>query len=165
MTTNATHTLSLTDIDAVLPAEFEVLLPSDARNHAPHALRVVRHTTTEQTYTFDTPQQYLQFVLAVSPRHLLADVSGTRYLELSAQYDADPWFHGSVTHTLAALTQEMVVLHRMRSDETSVRFELSREEMSALVSGYQSYLEDREQAGNEGEATRDPFLDFPDEVL
>jgi hypothetical protein len=165
MTTNATHLLNLTDVDAVLPAEFRVLSPSDPRNPAPHALRVVRHEATEQTYTFETPQQYLRFVLAVSPHHLLAEVSGTRYLELSAQYDADPWFHGSVTHTLAALTQEMVVLHRMKSDETSVRFELKRGEMAVLVSGYQSYLEECEQAHGAGEVSRDPFLDFPDEVL
>jgi hypothetical protein len=157
--------VSLIDIDTALPAEFQVLRPSDARNHAPHALRVVRHTTTEQLYTFETPQQYLRFVLAVSAHRLLADVSGTRYLELSAQFDADPWFHGSVTYTVAALTKEMVVLHRMKSDETSVRFELSREEMAALISGYQSYLEDCEQAGEASEAMHDPFLDFPDDVL
>jgi hypothetical protein len=163
MTTNATHSLSLTDVDAVLPAEFQVLQPSDPRNHAPHALRVLRHATTEQVYTFD--KQYLQFMFAVSPRRLLADVSGTRYLELSAQYDADPWFHGSVTHTLAALTQDLVVLHRMKSDEASVRFELSQQEMAALVSGYQSYLEECEHAHGTGEVTSDPFLDFPDDVL
>jgi hypothetical protein len=57
-----------------------------------------------------------------------------------------------------------VVLHRMKSDETSVRFELSREEMTALVSGYQSYLDDGEQTDAEAEATRDPFLDFPDDL-
>jgi hypothetical protein len=165
MTTNASLTVSLTDIDAVLPVEFQVLQPSDAHYHAPHALRVVCHTTTEQLYTFETPQQYLQFMLAVLPRRLLAEVSHTRYLQLSAQYESDPWFHGSVTHMLTAFTPDLVVLHRMKSDETSVRFELKREEMAVLVSGYQSYLEECEQAGHEGEATRDPFLDFPDEVL
>jgi hypothetical protein len=165
MTTKITHTLNLTDIDVVLPTEFQLLQPSDARNHAPDALRVVRHATTEQTYVFDTPRHYLQFVLSVSPRRLLADVLHTRYIELSAQYDSDPWFHASVTHTVAAFTRNSVVLHRMKSDETSVRFELSREEMAALVSGYQSYLENREQADGEGESTSDPFLDFPDDVL
>jgi hypothetical protein len=164
MTTNLTHTLDLTDIDAVLPAEFQVLQSSDPRNHAPHALRVVRPAMTEQTYTFDTPQQYLQFVLSVSPRRLLAHVSQTRYIELSAQYDSDPYFHASVTHTVAAFTQNLVVLHRMKSDETSVRFELSRAEMEALVLEYQSYLEDGEQADGEAETTRDPFLDFPDDA-
>jgi hypothetical protein len=164
MTTDVTYALSLTDIDAVLPAEFQVLQPSDLRNHVPHALRVLRHTTTEQIYTFDSPQQYLQFVISISPRRMLADISGTRYLELSAQYDSDPYFHASVTHTVAAFTQNMVVLHRMRSYETSVRFALSRQEMAVLVSGYRSYLEDREQVDGESEATRDPFLDFPDDV-
>src|SRR5690348_15313370 len=107
MTTNITHTLNLTDIDVVLPAEFQILQPSDAHNHAPHALRVVRHKTTEQTYAFDTPQQYLKFVLSISPRRLLADVSHTCYIELSAQYDSDVYFHASVTHTVAAFTQNM----------------------------------------------------------
>jgi len=55
------------------------------------------------------------------------------------------------------------MLHRLKSDETSVRFELSRAEMAALVSGYQSYLNDGEQEETEAEATRDPFLDFPDD--
>ena len=80
MTTNITHTLNLTDIDVVLPAEFQILQPSDAHNHAPHALRVVRHKTTEQTYAFDTPQQYLKFVLSISPRRLLADVLTRRHI-------------------------------------------------------------------------------------
>jgi hypothetical protein len=165
MTTNANQMLSLTDIDAVLPAEFKLLKPSDPDTHAPHAMRVVRHATTEQIYAFETPQQYLQFVLSVSPRRLLADVAHTRYIELSAQYDSDPYFHASVTHTVAAFTQNMVVLHRMKSDETSVRFELSRQEMAALVSGYQSYLNDSEENDGEADTMRDPFLDFPDDFL
>jgi hypothetical protein len=164
MYTNVAHTLSLTDVDAVLPAEFQILQPTNLHHDAPHALRMVRHETTDQSYAFDTPQQYLKFVLSVSPRRLLADVSHTRYIELSAQYDSDAYFHASVTHTVAAFTQNTVVLHRMKSDETSVRFELSREEMTALVSGYQSYLDDGEQVGEEADATRDPFLDFPDDL-
>jgi hypothetical protein len=164
MAANAAHSLSLTDVDAVLSAEFEILQPSDPRHDAPHALRVVRHHTTEQTYAFDTPQQYLQFVISVLPRRVLAEVSHSRYIELSSQYGSDAYFHASVTHTVAALTQNMVVLHRMKSDETSVRFELSQQEMAVLVSGYQSYLEDCDQTDGEGEATRDPFLDFPDDL-
>jgi hypothetical protein len=163
MNEHATHQLSLTDIDAVLPEEFEVLHPSDPHAHAPHALRVVRHATTEQTYTFHTPQQYLYFVLSVSTRRVLAEISQTRYIELSAQYDNDVYFHASVTYTVAALTRNVVVLHRLKSDETSVRFELSRAEMIALVSGYQSYLDDGDQEESEAEVTRDPFLDFPDD--
>jgi len=163
MNEQATHQLSLTDIDAVLPEKFEVLPLSDAHAHSPHALRVVRHVTIGQTYTFHTLQQYLHFVLSVSPRRVLAEVSQTRYIELSAQYDNDVYFHSSVTHTVAALTRNVVVLHRLKSDETSVRFELSRAEMAALVSGYQSYLDEGEQEETEAEATRDPFLDFPDD--
>jgi hypothetical protein len=148
----------------VLPSEFLILQPSDPRNDAPHALRVVHSETTDQIYVFDTLQQYLQFVLSISPRRLLADVSHTRYIELSAQYDSDAYFHASVTHTVAAFTQNKVVLHRMKSDETSVRFELSRSEMAALVSGFQSYLDNGEEAGPEADATHDPFLDFPDDL-
>ena len=102
-------------------------------------------------------------MLSVTPRRLLTDVSHTRYIELSSQYDNDVYFHASVTHTVAAITRNLVVLHRMKSDETSVRFELSRAEMTALVSGYQSYLDDAEQEETAGELTRDPFLDFPDD--
>ena len=164
MNTNATDTLSLADVDAVLPAEFQILQPSNLHHDMPHALRVVHHETTEQTYAFDTPQQYLQFVLSISPRRQLAEVSHTRYIELSAQYDSDAYFQASVTHTVAAFTQNVVVLHRMKSDETSVRFELSRQEMTVLASGYQSYLDDGEQADGEADTTRDPYLDFPDDL-
>jgi hypothetical protein len=163
MTANVSHTLSLTDLDAVLPEAFEVLHPSDPHAHSPNALRVVRHATTRQTYTLHTPQQYLHFVLSVSPRRVLSEVSQTRHIELSSQYDNDVYFHTSVTLTVAALTRNLVVLHRLKSDETSVRFELSRAEMAALVSGYQSYLDDGDQEDTAAETTRDPFLDFPDD--
>jgi hypothetical protein len=58
-----------------------------------------------------------------------------------------------------------VVLHRLKSDETSVRFELSRAEMAALKSGYQSYLDDCCPEETEAEMTRDPFLDFSDDLI
>ena len=102
MTANASHTLSVADLDAVLPEAFEILRTSHPDMHAPHAVRVVRHTTTGQTYTFQTPRQYLHFVLSVTPRRLLTNVSQTRYIELSSQYDNDVYFHASVTHTVAA---------------------------------------------------------------
>src|SRR5215471_12070119 len=111
MTANVTHRLNLTDIDDVLPEAFEILQPSDPDMHAPHAVRVVRHATTGQTYTFQTARQYLHFVLSITPRRLLTDVSHTRYIELSSQYDSDPYFHASVTHTVAAITRNLVVLH------------------------------------------------------
>ena len=129
---------------------------------SPHAVRIVRHITTWQTYIFQTARQYLHFVLSITPRRLLTDVSYTHYIELSSQYDSDPFFQASVTYTVAAITRNLVVLHRLKSDETSVRFELSRAEMVALISGYQSYLDDCEQEETEAEMTRDPFLDFPD---
>jgi hypothetical protein len=163
MHTNATHMLSLTDVDAVLPAEFQLLQPSDPRYDAPHALRVVRYETADQIYAFDTPQQYLQFVLSVSPRRLLAEISHTRYIELSAQYDSDAYFHASVTHTVAALTRSSVTSHRMKSDETSVRFVLSQQEMAALVESYQTYLADCESGSVVQVRDFDPFVDLSDE--
>jgi hypothetical protein len=164
MTSNSNPLLSLTDIDEVLPEAFEILQPSDPEISATHAVRVVRHDTTWQTYTFETARQYLHFVLSITPRRLLTDVLHTRYIELSSQYDSDLYFHASVTYTVAAITRNMVVLHRMKNDEASVRFELSRAEMVALISGYQSYLDDAEQEEAEADATRDPFLDFPDDL-
>ena len=98
-----------------------------------------------------------------TPR-ILSNESGTRYVELSTQYDSDAYFHASVTHTIAAFTRNTVVLHRLKSDETSVRFALSREELAALAFGYQSYLDDCKQADAEADNTHDPFLDFPDDL-
>jgi hypothetical protein len=159
-----TNLLNLADLDRVLPSEYEVLPPGDPRNGNPHALRAVRNEPKGQTHYLYSAQEYLTFATSVAPRHWLAEESGTRYIELSAQYDSDPWFHASVTCTIAAFTRASVILHRMKSDEISVRFELSREEMTALVSGYQSYLDDGEQADGEADDTRDPFLDFPDDL-
>jgi hypothetical protein len=165
MTTNHdTHLLSLADLDRVLPSAYEVLPTGDPRNGNPHALRTVRNEAGAQTHSFYSAQEYLTFATSVAPHRWLAEKGGTRYIELSAQYDADPWFHASVTHTVAAFTRASVILHRMKSDETSVRSELSREEMAALVAGYQSYLDDCEQAGGEADTTHDPFLDFPDDL-
>jgi hypothetical protein len=164
MMTNVNQMITLTDIDEDLPEAFEILQPSDPEIAATHALRVVRHTTTGQTYTFQTPRQYLHFVLSITPRRLLTEVAHTRYIELSSQYDIDVYFHASVTYTVTAITRNLVVLHRMKSDETSVRFELSRAEMTALMFGYQSYLDDCEQEETEPEMARDPFLDFPDDL-
>jgi hypothetical protein len=165
MTANATHSVSLTDLDSVLPEAYEILQTSDPAMHVPSALRVVCHASTGQTYTFQTARQYLHFVLSVTPRRLLTEVAHTRYIELSSQYDNDVYFHASITYTVAAITRNLVVLHRMKSDETSVRFELSRAELTALISGYQSYLDDCEQEETAVEMTRDLFLDFPDDCL
>jgi hypothetical protein len=165
-TNNDTLTLSVADLDQVLPSEYTVLPPGDPRNDNPHALRALLNEESSQTYFFSSALEYLKFAVTVASRNrLLAENCGTRYIQLSASYDSDAYFHASVTHTVAAFTQNMVALHRMKSDETSVRFELSLEEMAALTSGYQSYQEDCDQAGAEEEATRDPFLDFPDDHL
>lgn len=145
MTTNGTYTLTLTDIDAVLPPEFEILQPGDLRNDNRSALRAVRHESSAQTHYFYSALEYLKFATRIIPRnHLLAEEYGTRYVQLSASYDADPSFHASVTHTVAAFTRRTVVIHRLKSDETAVRVEFSPEEMAALVESYQDYCAELE---------------------
>src|SRR5690348_10930446 len=135
MTINNTHALNVTDIDCVLPAEYEVLQPGDQRNENRTALRAVCHDAMSRVHYFYSAKEYFKFAVSIVPRtRLLAEEAGTRYVQFSASYDADPYFQASVTHTVAAFTQNMVVLHRMKSDETSVRFELSRQEMAALLS-------------------------------
>ena len=88
----------------------------------------------------------------------LAEEGGTRYVQLSASYDADPYFPASVTHTIAALTRSSVILHRMKSDETSVRFVLTQEEMASLIAGYQAYQADCEREESLVSGEFDPFL-------
>jgi hypothetical protein len=136
MTTNDTHTLGVSAIDRVLPDEYEILQP--------------------------TEQDYFTFAASVIPRQrLLAEEYGTRYIQLSAQYDHDPYFHAGLTHTVAAFTHRGVVIHRLKSDETAVRMEFSAEEMAALVEGYQSYL--AECQGGTAAPEFDPFADVPEE--
>ncbi len=164
MTTNDTHTLTLADIDRVLPAEYEVLSSADPRNENRAALRAVHHDAMARVHYFYSAQDYLQFAISVAPRqHLLAEESGTRYVQLSATYDADPYFYASVTHTVAALSRSSVTLHRMKSDETSVRFVLTNEEMAALAEFYQSYLVDCESGSVAQVRDFDPFLEMSDE--
>ena len=165
MTMSDTHTLSLSDIDRVLPTEYEVLPPGDAHNENRPALRTVRHKASAQTHSFASAQEYFRFAVSMLPRtRLLSEAAGTRYVQLSASYDSDAWFHASVTHTVAALTRSSVILHRMKSDETSVRFVLTKDEMEALVESYQAYLADC-QAGSVAVASDpDPFLADPDEI-
>ena len=162
MTTNDPHSLDVSAIDRVLPAEYDILPPTDPRNENRAALRAVRHGSGGPTRYFSTAEEYFTFATSVMPRsRLLAEEYGTRYLQLSASYDADPYYHASVTHTVAAFTQSSVVIHRLKSDETAVRIEFSAEEMAALVEGYQAYL-----AECEGEAAAplfDPFADVPGE--
>ena len=162
MTINDTCTLGLSDVDGVLPTEYEILQPTDPRNQNRNALRAVRYEPSAQTHYFYTAQEYFRFATSVAPRNrLLAEEYGTRYVQLSASYDSDPSFHGSVTHTVAALTRSQVILHRMTSDETSLRFTLAKEEMAALVESYQAYLAACESGSTAPEF--DPFLDVSDE--
>jgi hypothetical protein len=165
MTTSGTHILSLSDIDRVLPDEYEVLPPGDVHNANRPALRAVRHKASTQIYSFYSAQEYFRFAVSMAPRtRLLSEEAGTRYVQLSASYDSDAWFHASVTHTVAALTRSHVVLHRMKSDETAVRFVLTGDEMAALVECYQAYQTDC-QAGSVAPACDpDPFLADPDEI-
>jgi hypothetical protein len=162
--TEDTYALTLTDIDCVLPAEYDILQPDDSRNDNHVALRAVRHEASAQTHYFYSAKGYLQFAVSIAPRNrLLAEESGTRYIQLSASYDSDPYFHASVTHTVAALSRSSVILHRMKSDETSVRFVLTNEEMAALVESYQSYPADCESGSVAQVRDFDPFLEMSDE--
>ena len=162
MTTNETKSLDVSVIDRVLPAEYEILLPTDPRNENRASVRAVRHRSGGLIHYFSSIEEYFTFATSVMPRQrLLAEEYGTRYIQLSAQYDADPYFHASVTHTVAAFTHRSVVIHRLKSDETAVRMEFTAEEMAALVEGYQSYL-----ASCEGDAVPpefDPFTNVPGE--
>jgi hypothetical protein len=165
MTTSDTHTLSLADIDRVLPVEYEVLPPTDPRNENRHALRAVRHDAAGRVHYFYSIQEYFRFAVSITPHtRLLAEEAGTHYVQLSASYDSDAWFHASVTHMVAALTRSSVVLHRMKSDETSVRFVLTRDEMAALVESYQAYLADCQAGSVVPVCDPDPFLADPDEI-
>ena len=162
MTTNETHSLGVSAIDRVLPAEYEILKPTDPRNENRAAIRAVRHRSGGLTHYFTSVQEYFTFATSVIPRQrLLAEEYGTRYLQLSAQYDHDPYFHAGLTHTVAAFTNRSVVIHRLKSDETAVRMEFSAEEMAALVEGYQSYLAECE--GGTAAPEFDPFADVPGE--
>ena len=164
--TEGIYAWTLADIDRVLPAEYDILQPDVSHNDNRTALRAVRHEASAQTHYFYNVQEYLQFAVSIAPRNrLLAEESGTRYIQLSASYDADPYFHASVTHTVAALTRSSVILHRMKSDETSVRFVLSQQEMAALVESYQSYRTDCEEGSTAQERDFDPFLDLSDEHM
>ena len=162
MTTNDSLALDVTVIDRVLPAEYEVLLPTDPRNENRAAVRAVRHRSGGLTHYFTSVQEYFTFATSVIPRsRLLAEEYGTRYIQLSAQYDHDPYFHAGLTHTVAAFTNRTVVIHRLKSDETAVRMEFSAEEMAALVEGYQSYVAEVE--GGTAAPEFDPFVDVPGE--
>jgi len=161
--TNDTYALTLADIDCVLPAEYDILQPGDPGNENRSALRAVRHEAAAQTHYFYSAKEYFTFVTSIIPRNrLLAEESGTRYIQLSATYDSDPYFHASVTHTVAALSRSSVTLHRLKSDETSVRFALSQVEIAALVDSYQTY---REECDTRTPASEfDPFTDIPGEI-
>lgn len=163
MPINDAQTLTLEDIDRVLPPEYELLSATDPRHENRAALRAVRHEAAAQTYYIYSAQQYLKFATSIIPRdRLLAEKSGTRYIQLSASYDADPYFHASVTHTIAAFTRRNVVIHRLKSDETAVRMEFSPEEMAALVESYQTYLTECDNRTPAPEY--DPFTDIPGEI-
>jgi|GEM_PF-2575093 len=164
-TSDITHTLSLNDIDEVLPPEFEILKSDDPRNAAPRALRAVRDKSAARTHYFYSPLDYLKFVTSVSARQVLGDEYGTRYVLLSSEFDSDPYYHASITQTIAAFTPHDVVIHRLKSDETAVRLGLSADEITALITSYQSYLEDREQADAQAHSTPefDPFVKVPND--
>src|SRR5213594_33404 len=95
---------------------------------------------------------------SISSVRILSDEYDTRYIELSTQFEQDVYWHPSVTITLAAFTDHGVMLHRMKSEETAVRFDLSKEEIQALITGYTAYVVARE---NEAcQSAIDPLADL-----
>jgi hypothetical protein len=162
MTTNETPTLDVFAIDRVLPIEYEVLKPTDPHNENRAAMHAVRHRSGGLTHYFTSAQEYFTFATSVIPRQrLLAEEYGTCYVQLSALNDADPYFHAGLTHTVAAFTHRSIFIHRLNSDETTVRMEFSAEERAELVEGCQSYLAEFE--GSAVAPTFDPFADIPGE--
>src|SRR5947209_17811385 len=91
---------------------------------------------------------------------ILVDESDTRYIDLSTTFEQDACWHPSVTITLAAFTDHGVMLHRMKSEETAVRFDLSKEEIAALIAGYTAYVVARESEQEQPDI--DPFADLDD---
>ncbi len=91
---------------------------------------------------------------------ILSDENDTRYIELSTQFEQDVYWHPSVTITLAAFTDRRVMLHRMKSEETAVRFDLSIAEIQALITGYTAHVVARENRTDEPDI--DPFADLDD---
>ena len=89
---------------------------------------------------------------------MLIDASDTRYIELSTTFEQDAYWHPSVTITLAAFTDHGVMLHRMKSEETAVRFGLSKEEVAALITGYTAYVVAHEN--DVKQSAIDPFADL-----
>src|SRR6266568_6041657 len=75
-----------------------------------------------------------------SSMRILNDEPDARYIELSMQFEQDIFWHPSVTITIAAFTDHGVLLHRLTSEETAVRFDLSTEEIQRLISGYTAYV-------------------------
>jgi hypothetical protein len=94
-----------------------------------------------------------------TPR-ILSDEPDTRYIELSTQFEQDVYWHPSVTITLAAFTDHRVMLHRMKSEETAVRFDLSIAEIQALITGYTAHVVACENRTDEPDI--DPFADLDD---
>jgi len=97
---------------------------------------------------------------SISSVRILSDEYDTRYVELSAQIEQDEYWHPSVTITVAAFTDHGVMLHRMKSEETAVRFDLSKDEIAALIAGYTAYVVARESEQEQPDI--DPFADLDD---
>jgi hypothetical protein len=97
-----------------------------------------------------------------APR-ILSDEQDTRYIELSTQCEQDAYWHPSATITLAAFSDDRILLHRMKSEETAIRFDLSQQEMQALITGYTAYVVARESASRPSDENPfDPLSDLDD---
>jgi hypothetical protein len=95
------------------------------------------NATTNQRYADQQPR-------------IMGDEYRTRYIELSTVLDHDMYFHGTITITVAVLQDDNIMLTRFKSEEAAVNFELSKDEFTALVSGYTAFLVDLETSGAVG---------------
>ncbi len=68
MITNGTNALTLTDIDCVLPPEYDILSPGDPRNENHHASRAVCHNVVGQMRYFSSVREYFVFAVSVTLR-------------------------------------------------------------------------------------------------
>ena len=92
---------------------------------------------------------------------VLHDEDGLQYVQLSAQYGTDVYYDPAFTYTVATFSEDLVMLDRLKSNETAICFRLSKEEMTALVTGYTAYLTAQEQA-QPARTAPDPLPDLDD---
>jgi len=94
---------------------------------------------------------------------ILSDEHGIQYVLLSGQYSSDMYYDPAFTLTVATFSEDTVMLDRLKSNETAMCFRLSKEEITALVTGYTAYLAAQEQGqAQQARSTPDPLSDLDD---